>query len=56
VVRDADASVEALVAAIGPSSTTAPCECEGILVGIGANGSYHAMAGELAYRYLERVK
>src|SRR5439155_15372818 len=44
VVREADASVEALVAAIGPSSTTALCECEGIVVGIGANGSNHAMA------------
>src|SRR6476660_136853 len=43
VVLEADASVEALVAAIGRSSTSALCECEGILVGIGANGSNHAM-------------
>jgi hypothetical protein len=43
VVREADASVEALVEVIGRSSTTALCECEGILVGIGANGSNHAM-------------
>jgi len=43
VVREADASVEALVDVIGRSSTTALCECEGILVGIGANGSNHAM-------------
>ena len=44
MAREADASVEALIAAIGRSSTTALCECEGIVVGIGANGSNHAMA------------
>jgi len=43
VVREADASVEALVDVIGRSSTSALCECEGMLVGIGANGSNHAM-------------
>lgn len=44
VDHEADASVEALVAAIGRSSTTALCECDGIVVGIGANGANHAMS------------
>jgi len=43
VVREADASVEALVAAIGRSGTTALGEREGIVVGIGTSGSNHAM-------------
>src|SRR5437762_6602008 len=41
--RVADASVEALIQAIGRSSTVALCECDGIIVGIGANGSNHAV-------------
>jgi hypothetical protein len=43
VVREADASVEALVAAIGRSGTTALSQREGIVVGIGTSGSNHAM-------------
>jgi hypothetical protein len=44
VDRKADASVEALIAAISRSSTTALCECDGTVAGIGANGANHAMA------------
>jgi hypothetical protein len=43
VVREADASVEALIAAIGRSGSTALSEREGIVVGIGTSGSNHAM-------------
>jgi len=43
VVREADASVEALLAAIGRSGTIALSEREGIVVGIGTSGSNHAM-------------
>jgi hypothetical protein len=43
VVLEADASVEALVAAMGRSGTTALSERDGIVVGIGTSGSNHAM-------------
>jgi len=43
VQRDADASVEALLAAIGRSTTTALCECDGTAAGIGSNGANHAL-------------
>ena len=43
VAGEADASVEALVQAIGHSSTDVLCECDGTVAGIGANGANHAM-------------
>ncbi len=44
VTRAADASVEALVAAIERSSTDVLCECDdGSVAGIGANGVNHAV-------------
>jgi len=42
--READASVEALIAAIERSSTEALCACADDIVGIGANGVNHAVA------------
>ena len=44
IEREADASVDALADAIGLSSHDVLCECEGTVVGIGANGANHAMA------------
>jgi hypothetical protein len=44
VDREADASVEALVGAIGLSSHDVLCECDGTVAGIGANGANHALA------------
>jgi len=43
VAAEADASIDALVAAIGRSSSTILCECDGAIVGIGANGPGHAI-------------
>ena len=43
VAGEADASIEALVQAIGHSSTDVLCECDGTFAGIGANGANHAM-------------
>jgi hypothetical protein len=43
VAREADASIDALVAVIGRSSTEMLCECDGTFAGIGANGVNHAM-------------
>ena len=43
VAREADASVDALLAAIERSSTEMLCECDGTYAGIGANGVNHAM-------------
>jgi protein tyrosine phosphatase (PTP) superfamily phosphohydrolase (DUF442 family) len=42
--READASVDALTAAIANSSTQVLCECDGTTAGIGANGINHAIA------------
>ena len=42
--READASVEALIAVIGNSSNEILCECDGTTAGIGANGINHAIA------------
>ncbi|MGH2455229.1 MAG: DinB family protein [Candidatus Limnocylindria bacterium] len=44
VREEADASVEALIAAIARSSTEALCECDGTAAGIGANAANHAIA------------
>lgn len=44
VDRQADASIQALVDAIGLSSHDVLCECDGTVAGIGANGANHAMA------------
>jgi hypothetical protein len=44
VERDADASVDALIAAIGRNSTETLCECDEYSVaGIGSNGANHAL-------------
>ncbi len=43
VDRSADASIEALEAAIDRSTTTALCECDGTAAGIGVNGVNHAL-------------
>lgn len=44
VAQEADESVEALIEAIGRSSTEVLCECDdGAVAGIGANGANHAM-------------
>jgi len=44
VVGEADASIDALIAAVGLSSTDVLCECdEGSVAGIGANGVNHAV-------------
>jgi hypothetical protein len=43
VSREADASIEALIGAIGRSSSEALCECNDDVAGIGANGANHAM-------------
>jgi len=44
VERDAEASVDALIAAVGRSSTDALCECDEYSVaGIGSNGANHAL-------------
>jgi hypothetical protein len=44
VARDADESVNALIAAIGRSSNDVLCECDGYSVaGIGSNGANHAL-------------
>lgn len=43
VVRDADASVEALTDAIRLSAHDVLCECEGTVVGIGSSGTNHSM-------------
>ena len=43
VARDADASAEALIAAIGLSTAEVLCECETDAAGIGANGANHAL-------------
>jgi len=44
VVAEADASIDALIAAVGISSTDVLCECdEGSVAGIGANGVNHAI-------------
>ena len=44
VVDEADASIDALIAAVGLSSTDVLCECdEGSVAGIGANGVNHAI-------------
>ena len=43
VGQEADASVDALLAAIDRSSTEMLCECDGTFAGIGANGVNHAM-------------
>jgi hypothetical protein len=52
VAADADASVEALSAAILRSSFDALCECDGTAAGIGVNGVNHALGhlGEIAER------
>jgi hypothetical protein len=42
--READASVKALTDAIWLNSHDVLCECEGTVVGIGSNGTNHAMA------------
>ena len=42
--READASVDALIAVIGSSSNEILCECDGTTAGIGANGINHAIA------------
>jgi hypothetical protein len=43
IENEADASVDALLAAIERSSTEMLCECDGTFAGIGANGVNHAM-------------
>jgi hypothetical protein len=43
VSREADASIEALIYAIGRSTSEALCECNDDVAGIGANGANHAM-------------
>ena len=44
VVGEAEASIDALIAAVGVSSTDVLCECdEGSVAGIGANGVNHAV-------------
>jgi len=43
VAHEADASLEALVRAIGRSTGDALCECDGTFAGIGANGANHAL-------------
>ncbi|TMB56371.1 MAG: ClbS/DfsB family four-helix bundle protein, partial [Chloroflexi bacterium] len=43
VDHEADASVDALLAAIERSSAEMLCECDGTFAGIGANGVNHAM-------------
>lgn len=42
--READASIDALLGAIGHSSNEILCECDGTTAGIGANGVNHAIA------------
>ena len=42
--READASVDALLGAIGQSSNEILCECHDSIAGIGANGVNHAIA------------
>jgi len=42
--READASVDALLGAIGQSSTEMLCECHDSIAGIGVNGVNHAIA------------
>lgn len=44
VEQQADESVQALLAAIGRSTNDILCECHDDIVGIGANGTNHAMA------------
>ena len=44
VADDADASIEALVAAFGRSSAEALCACEGTSTGLGASGVNHSLA------------
>jgi hypothetical protein len=44
IESEADASAEALADAIRLSSHDVLCECEGTVVGIGSNGTNHAMA------------
>jgi hypothetical protein len=44
VADDADASIEALVAAFGRSSSEALCACEGTSTGLGASGVNHSLA------------
>jgi hypothetical protein len=44
IADEADAATEALISAIGISSTELLCECEGTSAGTGANGVNHAMA------------
>lgn len=44
VAEDADASIEALVAAMGHSSHDALCACEGTTTGLGASGVNHSLA------------
>jgi hypothetical protein len=44
VAEDADASVEALIAAMGRSSHDALCACEGTTTGLGASGVNHSLA------------
>ena len=44
VAEDADASIEALVAAFRRSSSDALCACEGTSTGIGASGVNHSLA------------
>jgi hypothetical protein len=43
VVRDADASVDALTDAIRLSAHDVLCECEGTVVGIGSSGTNHSL-------------
>lgn len=40
---EADASIDALIAAIGASTNDALCECDELAAGIGANGANHAI-------------